>query len=80
MELLGGEGADRLEQRVALARAGDAHEALLDERREVVDGAPAIVVVVADALERLERPALVEDRQAAQQPLLVGRRAASSSS
>ena len=80
MELLGGEGADRLEQRIALARAHHAHEALLDERVELVERAVALVLAVADLLHRLERPAFVEDGDAAQQPLLRSRRGASSSS
>ena len=39
VELLGGEGADRLEQRVALARPDHAHESLLDERVELARSA-----------------------------------------
>ena len=37
MELLGGEGADRLEKSIAAARAHDAHEPLLDERVTLVE-------------------------------------------
>ena len=67
VEPLGRELADRLEHRVALRR--EAQEALLDERLERVD------VRVGDGLGRVERAAAREDREAAEEPLLVGRRA-----
>ena len=65
MELLGREGADRLEQRIPPARADHTHEPLLDERVEFVERAVALLVAVADLLHRFERPALMEDRGAA---------------
>ena len=47
-----------------------AHEPLLDQRVELVQRARTLVRPVADLLHRLEGPALVEDREPAQQPLL----------
>src|SRR5206468_691403 len=42
-----------------------------DQRVELVERAVTLALAVADLLHRLERPALVEDRDTAQEPLLL---------
>ena len=71
MELLGGEGADRLQEPVAPRRRPRRAPAPSRPASRARRAPGALVGRVADLLHRLERPAFVEAGEPAQQPLLV---------
>ena len=77
LELLPGVLADErmaAEQRLAVLGRHDPQQALVDERDEAVEGrrARGVRVGVGDPLGRLGRPVADEDRQPAEEGLLVG--------
>ncbi len=71
MKLLSGKGANGLQQRITPALGRHTDQAFFHQRLQFIQGTDAIRLVIADLLQGFECPALVKDRAATQQLLLI---------